>query len=242
MTPYDASLARRTAVLGVVLSVLAFALLVITDDAGQDAGFSRLARLTSLMPVLGGIAAALSMELSSLRGEERSLAGLGCTRIRVARGAVVGGACVGMLGALLLFLSHAKVDALFPRVAAREPWTREGAMLVNVRFDAAATADGQLLPLSTPGSASTRTAPVSSAVANPRGAVLVAIFLGALACPGWAVARAKVVRRAATLGIFAVSAFTAFHLVASGVMPSSVLAIAPLFLLGDACLLHREER
>jgi hypothetical protein len=233
MTPYDWLLARRTVSLALALALLAFAVMLGTDDSASTVA-GRIGRLSALLSLAGGGAAFIATEQARSRGEMRALGAAGVPPVKASLGAVVGGAAIGAVGAVLALLRRVDLTPLFPRVApSSSTWVSRGDAWLDVARGIAVRASGELSLVAAEGGASLTEAPVH------RGATAASLVLASVAFPLWATARSSGLRRAAAGFAIAAGSVTVFHLVAAERATGWLLALPPLALLLEAFSLHR---
>lgn len=223
---YDAALARRALVLG-ALAALLVVIVQVTTDGGLPWGW-RLAMCAALAPAAGAVGTLVTVRVAELRGEARALGALGVRPLRAVRGAILGGAAVGLLGVALLACPAADLGALFPRPAEARAWSfdADGGMSepsLGVRLDPSGSVR---LARSAPAEPPRPPAP-------PRAIVASAFLLLALILPAWIALPSSAARRlgVAVLGLGAT--IVSFQLVAAGRASSLGLLLAPLLLALD---------
>jgi hypothetical protein len=233
LTPYDAMLARRGAVLGALLGVLVFLVMLGTDDvASTHAG--RLGRLSALSSLAGGAGAFLALAQARSRGEIRALGAMGLTPVRASLGAMVGGGLVGLLGAALALVPGVDLSPLFPHaLPAFGGWANDNGVWVDHARSIRVAADGVVSWAGAPSAAEV----VVSVI--PRTPTVIALVVAAVAFPLWAGAQELLLRRALVSFAVASAAVFVFHLVAAHRVGAMTLLVPPLLLLVDALALHR---
>ena len=233
LTAYDALLGRRSASLGLAFAVIAFLVMLGTDDAASTHA-GRLGRLAALAPVAGAGGTFVAVAQARSRGELRALAATGIAPIRASFGGVLGGVLVGLLGALVALGPGVDLAPLFPRALPIEGgWVRSGAGWLDAAHGIRVAVDGAVSSVQ----ASADVRPVT--IATPLAATLTALVVAAFALPLWATARGTAVHRAGVCFAVASASVFVFHLVAAQRTSSMFLVLPPLIVLADALVLHR---
>jgi hypothetical protein len=232
LTAYDWLLARRTLALGIALGILAFVVMLGTDDATSTLA-GRVGRLAALVSLAGGGGAFIATEQARSRGEMRALGAAGVRPVKASLGAIAGGAAVGALGPVLALVHRVDLTPLFPHVGATTGWVRQGDAWLEATQGIVVRATGEV----------SRVAPTAvRAIAEgpaPRWATAAAFALAAVGFPLWATAESAALRRSLVALAVATTAVAVFHLVAAGQMSPAMLVVPPALLLCDAALLHR---
>jgi hypothetical protein len=232
LTAYDWLLARRTLALGTALGLLAFLVMLGTDDATSTLA-GRVGRLAALVSLAGGGGAFIATEQARSRGEMRALGAAGVRPVKASLGAITGGAAVGALGPMLALARSVDLTPLFPRVGATGTgWVRQGDAWLDATQGIVVRASGEL----------SRVAPSAvRALAEgpaPRFATAAALAVAAIGFPLWATAESAAARRSIVALTVAAAAVAIFHLVAAGRLSSAMLVVPPALLLCDALALH----
>lgn len=234
LTRYDLTLVLRTASAGLLLAISILLIGMATDEPGSSLG-GRLGRLAALLPIAGGVAAALIVAQARARGESRALAALGVGPVGLVRGAWIGAVLVGLAGPSSIAAGAAEIASLFPRVEAQAAWRFvEGAWLDENR-GLAVLAGGELEYRAVIG------APGPSHRDAPTAATVLALLFTSLAAPAWALTSRSATRRAIVLVASAFAAVTSFHLVGAQKLTPWALLIAPSLLLLDLCAYARDK-
>lgn len=234
VTRYDARLVLRTVAVGSLLGLAILSIGMATDEPGSTWP-GRLGRLASLLPIAGGLAAALVVAQVRARGEALALAAIGASPARVTRGAVVGGILVGLVGAAMVALGMADTSSLFPRIELHGAWQFvEGAWLDSSRA-LSVSPSGELDRLSHLAPPSLKAEPLLD------GATALALLLFSLVVPAWATAPSPLLRRLLVALVVGFVSVASFHAVGAGRLVPSMLSAAPMLLLIDAYLLERKR-
>ncbi len=143
MHAFDQILLRRSLALTVLAVVLAFGVVVGTDEAFSTWQM-RVARMSAFAPALAGVGAGAALAQARARGELRALAALGVSPWRLGLGPMLVGWGVGVVSVGLLSSPLADAAVLFPRVAQSQPWTWHEGLLVNVAHGVQVAGDGHL--------------------------------------------------------------------------------------------------
>lgn len=233
MNAYDRSLARRAFAIGGVAAAVTLLVVAATDEGGPWA--QRAGMTAAIAPIAGGLGALGAVRIAAARGELRALAAIGVERLHAVIGAVIGGAAVGLAGALVAASGRVDLAALFPRAPAARVWRVEGAGLAELTLGLRVG----------PGGAITLVEPSAQASGPPAGAAAfaaAALAIAAIACPLWIAVEARAWRRAVVAIAAAGAAIAAFQGVAAGRAPPHLLAVGPLLLVTDAALARYRAR
>lgn len=228
LSAWDRRLARRAAALS-GLTALVTLLVVATTDEGASAAL-RIGMVAALLPVAGSIGALAALRIAEGRGELRALAALGVDPVRAARGAILGGVALAIVGPALAASTLADLSGLFPQPVSVRLWIADGAAMRELtqgfRLD-----PGGGLSLFAP-------APLADPIAVGRGAPLVctvaALGLAAIGGPTWIATPRPLLERSLVGTLTLLLAIVAFQGVAAGRLPPALLLGAPLLLLIDS--------
>lgn len=226
LTPYDVVLARRAAGIGALLAAVAFVLVAATDEAASTLA-GRLARLSALLPIAGGIGASIACAQARSRGEASALEAVGVPPFTALRGASLGGALVGAVGAAVVLVGSVDLSPLFPRVALAPAWRTVAEGFADPARGIVVLPSGELLRR-------TPDAIAAAAFEAPRFATALALFVAAVAVPAWSAAPSRPSRRLVVALAVATAAVAAFHLVGAGRLPPIALVVPPALLALDA--------
>jgi hypothetical protein len=233
MTPYDWLLVRRTVALGLLIALVALAVMVATDETSNTLG-GRLGRFAVIAPVVGASATFLSGQQVRARGEARALEAVGATPLRATLGLLLGGVAIGALGPILAMLPSVDIGTLFPTAG---PLAHHWSMHDGGWHDAS-----RALVVEPNGSLGWAGAPGTGWIAArplPRAATALSLALAAVGCPLWTTARSGGIRRGVIAAAVIGSGITAFHLVAAGRLAPFALAVPPIALVIEAMALLR---
>ncbi|MEJ7735440.1 MAG: hypothetical protein WKG00_40420 [Polyangiaceae bacterium] len=213
-------------------AAVALLVTVATDEGGPWS--RRVAMAAALSPIAGAVGVLAALRIAEARGEIRALSAIGGDPRRIARGAILAGALVALLGPAAAWLFAADVEALFPRPVVPRAWVADGAGGMRELAQGLALGPGGLLSLvesQGPGSAA-----LSSGV---RPGALVSTALLAVLAPLWAGLPSSPRRRILAAGVVLATMIVSFQLVAAGRAPVVVLVLPPLCLMVESALLAR---
>lgn len=233
---WDRHLAGRTAVLAGLTELGALVVIVATDDGATWP--RRAAMLAAAAPVAGALGVVVALRRASGRGELCALEALGASPRRARRGAALGGAVIGLFGALLASTRLADLEALFPRPSVARQWVADGpSAMLELTSGLRVSAPGVLSQLAA-------RPPTSPTLEGVRAMVVLCLALAAVATPTWAAARegsrVPALRQALVATCATLAALVGFQAVATGRAPPALLLAAPLILLADLFALSRE--
>jgi hypothetical protein len=215
MHPYDRALFRRALLTIVVLTLLAAATVIATDEATSTAGM-RMARIVAVSPLISAMALLGVSAHARSRGELSALEALGAAPWRALRGVELAGIVAAALAMLVLVLPWTDTTSLFPAVHPVIDWRMAGARAVAPGI--VVHADGVL--------EMTRTAIPRPSLALSAWAALPCIGAVALVVPPWSATPMSLARRVSSGGASVVLAIVGFHLVAAGRVPPLVASVA----------------
>jgi hypothetical protein len=225
---WDYQLARRAAAISGLIGLLTL-LVVATTDEGAPAA-RRLGMVAALLPIAGSVGAFSALRIAAGRGEIRALAAIGVDPLRAARGAILGGVAVALLGPMLASSAIADLSGLFPRPLAPRLWVADGPgmleLTLGLRLD--------------PGGALSLVSPEPAAASPSEGAgaplffTVAALALAAIGGPTWIATSRSLLGRIGAGTLALLLAIGAFQGVAAGRLPPVALIGAPILLLIDA--------
>jgi hypothetical protein len=217
MHPYDRALFRRALSAIFVLTVLAAATIVATDEATSTAAM-RVARIAAISPLVSAVALLGVAAHARSRGELSALEALGAAPWRALLGVELAGVVAAAVGMVVLVLPWADATSLFPAVHPVIDWRlAEGA--------ARAVAPGIVVHAN--GVIETTDAAFPRASVAP--AAWVALpCIGTVACaiPAWSATPMSLARRLTSGGASVALVILGFHLVAAGRVPPLLAGVA----------------
>lgn len=231
MSPFDRWLFWRTLVL-TALGLVAAALVVgLTDEAYASAG-ARSARLAAMAPGLAAASVIFQTAQLRVRGESVALGALGAGPWRVARGAALASAVVGLLAVVLLLTPWAEPRALFPTVSFDIQWVLQGSQFWEPNHGIRLHSDGSLFLLPP--------APRSPAGQEPSWAwpAVLALLPVALGAPVWSSSPLSPARRIAGAGLFAALLVGLLHAAAATRISANWLSLAGVALFVEGAIGH----
>lgn len=218
MHPYDRALFRRALLAIVVLTLLAAATVIATDEATSTAAM-RIARIAAVSPVVSAVALLCVAAHARSRGELAALEALGASPWRALRGIELAGMAAAAVAMLVLVLPCTDATSLFPAMHPVIDWRMAGGGVRAVAPGIVVHSDGVL--------------ETTQSAVFPRPGLALAAWaalpcLGAvaLAVPAWAATPMSLARRVSSGGASAVLAIVGFHLVAAGRVPPLLASAA----------------
>lgn len=206
MHPYDHALFRRALFAIVVLTLLAAATVVATDEATSTAAM-RMARIAAISPLVSAVAMLGVAAHARSRGELSALEALGAAPFRTLRGVELAGVVAAALGMVVLSLPSTDATSLLPAVHPVIDWHLVDGGSRAIAPGIVVHADGVI--------ETTR-----AALAGPsrtRAAWAALPCIGPVACvvPAWSATPMLLARRLASGGATVVLVIVALHLVAA---------------------------
>jgi hypothetical protein len=217
MHPYDRALFRRALLTIVVLTLLAAATIIATDEATSTAAM-RMARIAAVSPAVSAMALLGVAAHARSRGELSALEALGAAPWRALRGVELAGIVAAALAMLVLVLPCTDTTSLFPAVNPVVDWRMAGGGARAVAPGIVVHADGVL--------ETTRAAFPGPSVGLSAWAALPCIGAVGLVVPPWSATPMSLARRVSSGGGSVVLAIVGFHLVAAGRVPPLVASVA----------------
>jgi hypothetical protein len=217
-----------------MLAVFATAVIVATDEASATLG-GRLARLASVLPMVGAGATFLCLQQARVRGEIRAISAAGAGPVRAQMGMLLGGVTIGFAGAILAWIPATDLTWLFPTATSSATrWTLEDGVWHDMWRGVAVRAGGELEWSHVAGA-------TPSAVRPSRAATGLSLAMAAVGFPLWSAAPSLDLRRGLVAGAVVGAAVVAFHLVAAGRVPAVALVVPPSLLVADSLIQMRRQ-
>lgn len=219
MHPFDRLLFRRALAFTAVVTLLALAVVVLTDEPLSTPAM-RAARMAAFAPLLSALGVSVALAQARVRGELAALSALGASPWRLARGPMLAGWLVGALAVGALASPWVDVGVLFPVMPLKAAWHLDAASLM------ARTVGVRVVPGGAIQFVGAHPAPVRNTPGSL--AALLAVAPLAAAAPPWAGARLSLLSRALGAGTAVALVVVLLHAVAAGRAPAVVLALAAL--------------
>jgi hypothetical protein len=230
--PYAWALARRTSLAASAATVIAAAIVALTDEATSTVGM-RLARLAALGPLVGGLSALAVCAHARARGEIVTLGALGEKPWEAAMGAAVAAWAFGVVSTMVLASPWSDAESLFPRLVPAIDWIMDPSGSLAQGGGAVVFADGKFEHTE---------ASIRQVVSGPSRWTAVACSAPlALATPAWAVVPMSAVTRVTSLLVAAAMLIVALHLIAAERVHALFGMTASLPLLASLNLARRQR-
>jgi hypothetical protein len=217
MHAYDRALFRRALLAIAVLTLLATATVMATDEATSTAAM-RLARISALSPFVSAIALLGIAAHARSRGELSALEALGTSPWRTVLGVELAGVVAAVASVVALLLPFTDARSLFPAVHPVVDWRMAADGLRAVAPGIVVHADGVI---ETTGSAFPR-----PSLAVPAWAAAPCIGSIAGIVPAWSATPMSLARRLSSGGGSVALAVVGLHLVAAGRLSPLVATVA----------------